>query len=240
MAARIKRAAFDATATVTENSDEGTFEALVAVFGNVDSQGDIIDAGAFTNTLEAWAEKGQPIPIVWSHMWEDPFAHLGGVVKAEETEAGLKIVGQLDLSNPTAAQVYKLMKAGRVTQFSFVASSPEDGYSMETLADGSTVWHLKELDLIEVGPTLRGANTETALISIKADFDARVAKDGGLLTLSLTHIKDQLTEILGAVNKASPPGNGNEDTSKASETPGPFVLPAARAKAIALLIGKDS
>lgn len=240
MAVRMKRAAFSATATVPDASGDGAFEALVAVFGNVDSQGDIIDAGAFTKTLAGWEAKGQPIPIVWSHMWEDPFAHLGGVIKAEETEAGLKISGQLDLDNPTAAQVFKLMKAGRVTQFSFVASSPEDGYSLETLADGSSVVHLKELDLIEVGPTLRGANTETALISIKADIDALVAKDGDTLAASLTHIKDQLTEVLGAVTKASPPGDGDEDTSKASKISGPFVLPATRAKAIALLIGKDS
>lgn len=212
--ARMKRAAFDATATVTDAGD-GTFEALVAVFGNVDSQGDVIDPGAFTSTLAAWAAKGQPIPIVWSHMWEDPFAHLGGVVKAEQTDAGLKISGALDLGNPTADQVYKLMKSGRVTQFSFVASSPEGGYGFETLEDGTTVCHLKELDLIEVGPTLRGANVETALLSIKSGD-------------SLLHtIHDQLAVLVGAVQKTSPPGDGKEET-EASGTPGASSISKAR------------
>jgi HK97 family phage prohead protease len=219
---RMKRAAFDATVTATEG-DEGQFEALVAVFGNVDSQGDIIDPGAFVKTIASWEASGLPIPVIWSHMWEDPFAHLGETVKAEEVAEGLKITGQLDLTNPTAMQVYKLLKARRVVQWSFVASSPDGGYAYETLPDGSTVCHLKELELIEVGPTLRGANTETTVISIKSDMaamEALVSKEGRVLAQmhveTLKSVHEQLGGIITAVEKTSPPGAAEEKEASAS------------------------
>lgn len=237
--AKLKRAAFDATVTVPDGSEEGVFEALVAVFGNVDSQGDVIDPGAFVDTLAEWVAKDDPIPVIWSHMWEDPFAHLGEVLEAEETAEGLWIKGQLDLTNPTAMQVYKLLKRRRVTQWSFVAQCPDGGWTLVSQEDGSVVCHLQKLDLIEVGPTLRGANTETTLISIKSELDGLlVEKEGRVLAQkhvdTLKTIESQLAEIITAVDKASPP-DADEEEKKASELPGPFVLPAVRAKAIAAL-----
>lgn len=163
------------TADVTTKADDDTsggFSAVVAVFGNVDSQGDVIDKGAFSDTLNDWTLKGQPIPIIWSHDWDDPFSHIGGVdpAKAEQTDEGLLINGQLDLDNPTGAQVYKLMKSGRVAQFSFAATTADGGWTLtEDSTTGAIVQHLTKLDLIEVGPTLRGANQETHLVAIKSD-----------------------------------------------------------------------
>lgn len=243
MSERMKVAAFDAVATVGDTAEDGEFSALVAVFGNVDSQGDIIDPGAFTDTLADWEAKGQPIPVIWSHDWDNPFSHIGGVTKAVETDAGLEITGRLDLENPTAAQVYKLMKSGRVGQFSFVARASEGGWSLETQEDGQVVAHLSKLDLYEVGPTLRGANAETQLLSIKSAADALVSKEGRTLAQkhvdTLKSVHEQLGGIIAAVEKASPPPSGREET-KASDIPGPFVLPATRAKAIATLIGEES
>lgn len=233
---RIKRAAFDATVVATDTGD-GTFEAIVAVFGNVDSQGDIIDPGAFTKSLADWEARGMPIPVIWSHMWEDPFAHIGETTKGEEVEAtgtlpaGLKIAGALDLTNPTGAQVYKLLKAGRVNQWSFVAFSPDGGYAYETLEDGTTVCHLKELELIEVGPTLRGANTDTQVISIKSGIDELIAKEGRVLAQkhvdTLVSIQTQLGEIVTAVQKTSPPGDGTDEEKQASEDSGAFAISKA-------------
>jgi HK97 family phage prohead protease len=241
---RMKIAAFDAVATVPDDAEEGHFEALVAVFGNLDSQGDIIDPGAFTDTLAEWSAKGQPIPVIWSHEWEDPFSHIGGCT-AVETAKGLQVSADLDMSNPTAAQIYKLLKSGRVNQFSFVARAMEGGWSLETQEDGTVVSHLSKLDLIEVGPTLRGANTETQLLSIKSAADALVSKEGRVLAQKhvdvLKAVHDQLGDVIAAVEKASPPGE--EQKNEASDESGAFSLPAVKAKAqlmLALAGGKES
>ena len=100
-------------ATLKSVGDEGSlgkgqFTALVSVFGNVDSLGEVVMPGAFTDTLAQWQVKGDPIPVVWSHQWSDPMSHIGEVLEAKETDQGLEVTAQLDMSNPTAVQVFKL------------------------------------------------------------------------------------------------------------------------------------
>lgn len=148
-----------------QDLDEGQYRALVSVFDVEDSTGDVVTPGAFTKTLNSWSERGDPIPIVWSHEWSDPYAHIGHVVEAAETDDGLVITGQLDLANPKAEQVYRLLKGRRVTQHSF-AYDVVDGTKAER--DGRSVHELRELSVYEVGPCLVGANQETALLEAKA------------------------------------------------------------------------
>lgn len=160
---------------------EGQFTAIVSVFGNEDSVGDVVIPGAFAETLAEWAAKADPIPVLWSHMWGDPFSHIGVVVTAEETADGLLVTGQIsDLdTNPTAAQVYKLLKGRRVTQFSFAYDVVEGAWVEPQGSDG--FYELRRLKLIEVGPCLVGANQETELLAAKAADIARGVKAGRVL-----------------------------------------------------------
>src|SRR4051794_34903573 len=97
----------------------GMFKALVSTFGNVDSAGDVVMPGAFGKSLAKWEMSGDPIPCVWAHDWSDPFSHIGHVVKAVETDAGLEVEAQLDLDNPTAQQVHRLLRGRRCKSMSF-------------------------------------------------------------------------------------------------------------------------
>lgn len=164
---------------------EGEFRALVSVFGNVDSDGDRVMPGAFAKTLADWQASGDPIPVVWSHQWFDPFAHIGHVLKASETSSGLEVHAALDLENPTAAQVHRLLTSRRVTQFSF-AYDVVDGVRAD---DGA--YDLRELALHEVGPALRGANAETDLLAAKAVMQTGemvlTAEQAAALTASKTN-----------------------------------------------------
>jgi HK97 family phage prohead protease len=226
----LKVAAFQVE--VAEDAPDGEFTAVVAVFGNVDSQGDVVDKGAFADSLAAWAAKGDPIPVIFNHDWANPFAHIGSLLaeNAEETDRGLEIRAHIDMDEPYAAKVYKLMKQRRLTQFSFTARAAEGGWSLESLDDGTVVSHLKKLDLIEVGPTLVGANSLTELVSIKSGLGKFVGKEGRVLAQkhvdTLKSIHSSLAEIIGAVEKASPPGPGNED--EASRTLGASSISKAR------------
>lgn len=144
---------------------DGEFVAVASVIGNVDRYGDRVNAGAFDDTLAAWKASGDPIPVIWMHMWSNPDAHIGAVDAIEADDTRLVYKGIVDLDNPFAAQVYRLMKARRVTQQSF-------GYDVleaaESVVDGDWVWDLKKLDLFEVGPCLQGVNPETDLLDIKS------------------------------------------------------------------------
>lgn len=164
-----------------EGTDDGVFEAIVAAY-NVDSVGDKILPGAFGDTLDEWKSSGNPIPVLWSHMSHDPDYHIGEVLEAEEREEGLWVKARIDLDAPKAAQVYKLLKGRRVTQFSF-AYDVLDGGPAKSKADGEEgddSYELRKLRLYEVGPTLIGANQATELLDVKsADVPlVRVAVEG--------------------------------------------------------------
>lgn len=150
---------------LTEDDEPGTFEAIVAVFGNVDRYGDRIEPGAFKNSL---SEQGLP-PIVWSHDWQTP--PIGAPMAAEERSEGLYVKGRLFTEeNDRAREVYAAMKAtggdGRppLREFSFAYDIVTAGWEVE---DEEEIFSLKELELIEVGPCLKGVNPDTRLIGVK-------------------------------------------------------------------------
>jgi uncharacterized protein len=160
---KVKSAPFEVKAA---DSDTGTFEAIVSVFGNVDLIGDVVVPGAFKDSLTRWSEAGDPIPVVWSHAWDDPMSHIGVVEAAEERDDGLYVKGRLDVDdNPIAKQVHKLLKRRSVKEFSFAYDVVEGGPAER---DSEKVYELRELDLIEVGPTLKGMNPDTQLLAAKA------------------------------------------------------------------------
>lgn len=188
--------------------EEGYFEGYASVFGNVDSYGDIVDAGAFKRTLEEWATKGGAIPVLWGHDMQDPFANIGGLVSAEEDENGLKVSGQLDLENPTAAQVYRLMKGRRTNRMSFAYAVRDS----EKRDDGL---HLKDLDLFEVSVVQVPANDQAEILAVKTQADALTQGIKAGRVLAAKHI-DSLRaaqEAIGVVIKAAEASNDQEKAS---------------------------
>lgn len=155
---------------VNVKADEaGHFTALASVFGNVDSQGDRMMPGAFKRTLARWRKSGDPIPVILSHQWSDPMALIG---KADpravmETDEGLVVQGTLDLENPVARQVRKLMVERLLKGWSFGYIVGKNG--QRTADDGAN--EVTEVDLIEVGPTLKGANDQARLQDVKSALD---------------------------------------------------------------------
>lgn len=153
-----------------EGTEEGVVEAIVAAY-NLDSVGDKILPGAFEATLAEWKGRDDPIPFIWSHDWGNPDAHIGVVESAEETDEGLKIRARLDLDEPFAAKVYKLLKGRRVTQFSFGYEVEEGAFVDAKSDDGEpseSYYELRKLKLFECGPCLVGANQRTSLEAVKA------------------------------------------------------------------------
>lgn len=177
----------------------GVAEAVVSVFGNVDLGGDRVVEGAFAKTLQEWKAKGDPIPVIWSHEWDDPTSHIGIVTDAAERAdiGGLWVKMKFDIeANPKAAYVARLLKERRVTQFSFGYFARD--WKTVTDADGTTVRELLDIDLFEVGPTLLGMNPATQLIEAASYFSNSdlVLSDGA--QKSLSKARDIIDEILNA------------------------------------------
>jgi HK97 family phage prohead protease len=205
---------FSAKAEATEGGAPGEFEAIVSAFGNEDSQGDIVEKGAFSKTLEEWAAKGRPIPVVWAHQFQDPENFLGEYVAAEETDAGLKLKGVLDLSHPKAERVHKLMKSGLIVEFSISGLVRDyeliekDDDEDEDFFGWFTPMRIKDIDLWEAGPCFKGANANTELLSVKNFTKTLVRKEGRVLATkhveSLKEAHAKLGDIIAAVEKTEP------------------------------------
>jgi hypothetical protein len=81
-----------------------------------------------------------------------------------QTTTGLHVRGTLDVAdNRVAKQVHKLLKRRSLREFSFGYTVPPGG---ERRRHGAN--ELTAIDLIEVGPTLKGANPATELHAVKS------------------------------------------------------------------------
>lgn len=177
----------------------GVYEAIVSVFGNVDLANDRMVFGAFADSLERWKSSGDPIPVVFAHQWDDLDAHVGIVLAAEELApgdarlpaelaqlGGLLVKFRLDVEEDFAARLAKRLDRRSIREFSFAYDVVTERRSSDGVND------LVSVDLIEVGPCLKGMNPATALL-------ARARKALGDAGDGLTD-----SEVLAAVTIAAP------------------------------------
>lgn len=145
----------------------GQIEAIVSVFGNVDSGNEIVRPGFFKASIARKLPKG-----VWAHDWRQPIAK---TLEAREILAGdpelpahLKdlggtyIKGQFNLETQRGREAYSDIKFGIVDEFSI-------GYQVtkDTMDQKTGIRELLEGDWAEWSPVLKGMNDQTTLISIK-------------------------------------------------------------------------
>lgn len=161
-----------------DGTPNGDFEAVVAVFNNVDLGGDRIMPGAFAASLDAWRKSGDPIPVIFSHQWDNLDAHVGTVDPSNAREllpgdaalppelkdlGGLYTKGAMDIGEPFAGRLFSKMQRRSIREFSFAYDIPPGG--SRATKDAT---ELLAIDLIEVGPTLKGMNPATALLGTNA------------------------------------------------------------------------
>ena len=171
-----------------------------------DCYGDVVAPGAFADTLERWKalnEQGKFIPLLYGHNAMDPEYNIGRVVKAEEDERGLLITAEFDGENEKAQYVRKLVREGRVYQFSFAFDVLEAGET--TLENGVKANELRKLDLFEISlvqiPANQHANVEEVKSGAKADGDKAGRRNS-------KSDEDQMRKALGLLADATEILNG--------------------------------
>ncbi len=211
-----KRASYEIADFKADNRDDhlGEATALVSVFGNVDLMGDRVVKGAFARSLKTWDASGDKIPVYWSHDWSDPDSNLGEVMAARETDKGLEVDMKFDIAdNPKAARVWDLLSKRRLKEFSFAYHINDERKGK----DGAN--ELTDLDILEVGPTFKGANPETELLATKEYLDALEAKAGARLSSAtkseLQGIHDGMNDLTTRMRALM--GVASEDAPKNDE-----------------------
>ena len=185
----------------------------------------MVRPGAFKKTLDDWADRGAPIPVLWSHRTDDPDYNLGHVLEARETERGLWIKAQLDLEAPKAVTVHRLMKGGRVREFSYAYEVTEGGPA-EKSGDDAGAFEIRGVRLFEVGPTPIGANPETELLDVKAaaeEIRLHIKAGRMLSARNESALRAVLADLVGAVTAMKsvlPEEDPSEDEEDQDETSG--------------------
>ena len=202
---------------------EGEFTAYASVFGNRDSYGDVVVKGAFAEDLQRWADTGNPIPLLFGHNLADPDFNIGHVIEAAEDDHGLLVKAQLDLENPKALQVYRMLKGRRINQMSFAYDVLDGGPAQH---DGDDVYELRKLHVYEVSVVSIGANQETEILTVKSAAGALAAglKAGRVLSAknesSLRDARDSIDSVLSSLDgEDGKAADAADDQVKASGTP---------------------
>lgn len=136
--------------------DEGEFEGYGSVFGVVDSYNEVVDKGAFTESLQ---KHGMPKLLLQHSSWM-----VGGIyVEAREDEKGLYVKGKLNLEVQAARETHSLLKQGALNGLSIGFRTLEEEVDKET-----GITHLKKVRLYEVSVVTFPANEEATISGVKA------------------------------------------------------------------------
>lgn len=163
-------------------TEEGQIEGYGSVFGGApDSYGDIIERGAFTDTLAKHAAAGTMPLMLWGHQASE--VPIGSWTEMSEDRKGLYVKGAVDLEDPLGARVHRALKTRRTRGLSI-------GYETkgsEPDPKRSDVTHLTQIDLWEVSPVNFAAQTRAMITGVKTKLE------GGRLP-TLPEFEDLLRE----------------------------------------------
>jgi HK97 family phage prohead protease len=155
----------------------GVFSGYGAVFGNIDAGGDLIEKGAFKQTLREWEDKGKFPPMLLQHgggMFgggADDMLPVGKWTSMEENAKGLKVEGELfALGTERGQYIYEGLKAGALDGLSI-------GYRTKKFTNGTKPNEprrkIEALELVELSIVSFPMNDKARVGAVKSEFDAR-------------------------------------------------------------------
>jgi len=175
----IERKSFDLEVKLDDNAPDGEmkFSGYGAVFGNVDSWGDVIAKGAFTETVKAAKASGKWPAMLTSHNGYD--MPVGVWMDMKEDSRGLWVEGKL-ADTERGKEIYALLKMQPRPAIS--------GLSIGYIAKDYTLHQrtkseeprrtLKTVDLLEVSFVTWPANDKARVVNVKSEFKPREIEDG--------------------------------------------------------------
>jgi uncharacterized protein len=135
----------------------GIFAGYASVFDVVDSQHDVIERGAFAQSIKG---RAQDIKLLWQHALDEP---IGIIEELREDKHGLYVKGRLLMDVAKAREAYSLIKSGVVKGLSI-------GYSPKRYRINNTtgVRHIAEVALWEISLVTFPANDAAQITVIKS------------------------------------------------------------------------
>ncbi|TIR00839.1 HK97 family phage prohead protease [Mesorhizobium sp.] len=148
----------------------GTFSGYGAVFGNVDAYGDVIQKGAFKDTLRDWKKQKRQPPMLIQHggwgLGDMDGLAIGKWTSMEEDDTGLAVEGKLiGLDTERGKIIHGAMKEGVLDGMSI-------GYRAKEFTLGTKPEEprrlLKKIDLVELSVVQMPANGAARVAQVKS------------------------------------------------------------------------
>lgn len=151
----------------------GEFAGYGAVFGNIDTHGDVIEPGAFKDSLEEWKARGAlPVMKMMHGSAANPFTGsdlpIGVWMDMREDTKGLRVAGKLSgLQTDRGRFNYALMQDGALNGLSIGYKALRLGRTTSAQIKRS----LASLKLFEVSLVPQGSNDQAMVDEFKSILD---------------------------------------------------------------------
>ena len=152
--------------TIEMKADEsGIIEGYFSTYDKEpDSYGDIIEPGAFTETIKKREETGHPFPLCFNH---DFSAVIGAVDSVKDTEKGPYIKAHF-LDTQQAQDVRKMLLSGAIYQFSFAYEVLERRNPTKEEEKAGIFNVLQKLEVFEISVVTVPANQNAVATEVKS------------------------------------------------------------------------
>ena len=151
------------------DESKGIVTLYASAFGNVDSDGDIIEKGAFSKTIQ---ERGpqSPRPRIKHLFQHDRYNPIGTPLTMVQDENGLLIDSKV--SDIRDGDYLKLYRDGVITEHSI-------GFEIikSEMAENKEYQMIKEVKLWEYSSVTWGANENTPVVGMKSEMKAEFASE---------------------------------------------------------------
>ena len=175
------------------DEEEGVFSGYAAVFGNVDTGGDIIEPGSFTKSIAKGLARKKILAL-----HNDQWLPIGKPIVIREDSHGLYIKAQIS-DTTMGRDVKTLLKDGVINELSI-------GYDPVVFDyDSDGIRHLRELELWEVSVVTWAMNPEALITNYKSlDVTSDLAEIKAGRKISAKRIKSlsDACKTLDAVSKS--------------------------------------
>ena len=159
----------------------GRFSGYGAIFGNADSFGDVIERGAFKQTLREWEGKSKFPPMLLQHGGgafggtADDLLPIGKWTSMEENSKGLKVEGQLfALGTARGQYLVEGLKSGVLDGLSIGFRVRESRTGTKPTEPRRT---LTNIDLMELSVVTFPANPKARVTAVKAAQDVKTIRE---------------------------------------------------------------
>lgn len=202
-----------------DGAPDGSFEGYGAVFGNLDAYGDVIQKGAFKDSLKDWGKSKRLPPMLVQHggwmMTDMDALPIGKWEAMSEDDTGLHVKGRLiNLDTERGKSIYGAMKEGVLDGMSI-------GYRAKEFALGTKPEEprrtLKKIDIVELSVVTFPANGAARVSAVKSAGDIATIREfedflrdaGGFSRAAAKAI------ALGGFKASDPPGEDVADLATA-------------------------